>query len=207
MVYYRMMRRDEPNTVVPPREIKYETIDYVYSNEMPSRRIYKGQRVVWSLAKSAEAALKWEGVRGKGMYNRLAVYDFDGSEGEFYDLTCLQSWITLIHKSKNGLIINNINGKKPKSLDAIRSIIPGQRSAISMANECQEVIFIPRKKIELATVENYDNIKENNDEEKAILTSITYDNSTIEALLHQLQSYNIKRKDRLEKQLKDLKVA
>ena len=81
------------------------------------------------------------------------------------------------------------------------------RSAISMAKECEEVIFIPHKKIEFNIVENYDNILRNNPDEKSILTSIAYDNSTIEALLNQLEGYNIKRKSIVQNQLMELKVA
>ena len=206
--YYRMMRDNESNIVIPPSKLIYEPLDYIYSNEMPSHNLYNGERVIYSLSKSPEAAIKWAGPRGKGMYNRLAYYDFDGTEGEFYDLTDIKTWVSLIHNNKNGLIVNNINGKAKKPVEAIRIIVPCMRSAISMAKECEEVIFIPHKKIEFNIVENYDNILRNNpDDGKSILTSIAYDNSTIEALLNQLEGYNITRKSIVQNQLMELMDA
>lgn len=206
MLYWRMMRKDEPNTVVPPMNIQYNTIDYVYSNEMPSHNLYRGERVIWSLAKSPEAALKWAGARGKGKYNRLACYNFQGDEGELFDLTDLKTWVSLIHKNTNGLMINNINGKYLKSIEAIRSIIPCMSSAISMARECEEVIFIPHKRIEFNIID-YDNILRNPPDEKTILTSLSYDNKTIDALLDQLKGYEIGRKQLVIDQLLKLKIA
>lgn len=201
------MRKDEPNIAIPPVAIEYEMVDYIYSNSMRSRSLYKGERVVWSLAKTPEAALKWAGVRGKGLYNRLAVYNFSRDDGEFYDLTSLETWIALIHKNKNGTIINNINGYKKCPVEAVRSIIPCMNSAMSLSIGCEEVAFIPYKPIEFAIVEDYKSIIENCTGVESVLTKLEYCNSTIDALIEQLDKYDIKRKTIVKGQLEALKQA
>lgn len=207
MLYWRMMRKDEPNIVVPPSNIKYDIIDYVYSNSMRSHILYRGERVVWSLAKTPEAALKWLGVRGKDRYDRLAVYDFDGTEGEFYDLSYIETWISLIANSSKGAIINNINGTKPFSVEAIRSIIPCSSSAISLSKECEEVIFIPKQQIEFKVITDYSTIVRNSDHTVPVLTQLSYSNQTIDTLINQLETYNIVRKETVRNQLLELKSA
>jgi len=207
MLYWRMMRKDEPNIVAPPSNFKNDIIDYVYSNSMKSHNLYKGDRIVWSLAKTPEAALKWLGVRGKGRYDRLAVYDFDGTEGDFYDLSDIKAWLSLIDNSSKGAIINNINGSKIRSVEAIRSIIPCMNSALSLSKECEEVVFIPRKQIEFKVITDYSTIVRNSDHTVPVLTQLSYSNQTIDTLINQLETYNIVRKETVRNQLLELKSA
>ena len=207
MLYWRLLRKNESTVVNPAINIQNETIDYVYSNSVRSHSLYRGERVVWSLSKTPEGALKWLGERGKGLYDRLAVIDFDGKEGELYDLTDIKSWVSLISKSKNGLIIHNINGESVKSVEAIRSIIPCMNSAISMARECDEVVFIPHTRVNFTVIDDYSTIVRNSPNAKSVLSTLSYDNSTIDALLAQLDAYNISRKAIVQNQLQALKVA
>ena len=207
MIYYRMMRNNEPDTVNPSLNDKDEIVDLIYSNCMPSRRLYAGKRMVWSLSKTPEAALRWKGSRGKGMYDRLAVYEFDGTEGDFFDLTSPQTWISLIHQSKNRGIVKNLNGAGICEVDAIRCLIPCQRSAMSMAIASDEVAFIPRKKITFETIKDGSNIPTNPQNAESVLTDLSYNDETIELLLEQLEQYDISRKPVVRDMLLKLKSA
>jgi hypothetical protein len=184
-----MLKKSDP-IKIEPVEIKHELVDLIYSNSMPTRSLFKEERQVWSFAKSPEAALAWMGPRGKGKYNRLAYYDFHPDDGLLFDLTELATWIGLIATSKNGLVINNLNSNK--TVEAIRSIIPCMKSAWSMARSCEEVVFIPSKRITLNVIDDVFYIPRNNTGADSVLTQIGYDRQIIDLLLAQLEGYNIR---------------
>lgn len=203
MIFYRMMRKGE-SRVVSPVKITHRIIDLVYSNSMPSRGLFPEERQIWSLAKSPEAALTWLGERGKGLYDRLAWYDFKPEDGDIYDLTELRTWVALIGQSQS-LTIQNLN-YKTSAVDAVRSIIPCMKSAWSMANACEEVIFIPARVIEFNIAPDYTCIPLNPaGEEAAFKELIDADDKTIDALLKQLEKYDVR--STLHDALIDLKSA
>lgn len=202
MIYYRMLKVSDPIKIEPVKT-KNELIDLIYSNSMPTHSLFKGERQVWSFAKTPEAALEWMGPRGKGRYDRLAYYDFHSDDGLLFDLTELNTWIGLIAASKNGLIINNLNSNR--TVEAIRSIIPCMKSAWSMARACEEIAFIPSKAITLNVIDDISNAPRSNAEADDVLTQISYDRQIIDSLLVQLQGYNIR--PILKNTLEELKAA
>lgn len=202
MILYRMLKERDPIEIEPVKT-KHELIDLIYSNSMPTHDLFKEKRQVWSLAKTAEAALAWMGPRGKGQYNRLAYYDFHSDDGLLFDLTKLDTWIGLIATSKNGLIINNLNSNK--TVEAVRSIIPCMKSAWSMARACEEVVFVPSKKITLNVVDDISSIPRNCSSADSVLTQIGYDKCIIDLLLAQLEGYRIR--PILKNTLEELKAA
>lgn len=205
MILYRALRKNEENIIeASKRELKYKIVDYVYSNCVPSHVLFEGERIVWSLSKTPEAALQWLGSRGKGRYNRLAYFDFSEKSGKLYDLTDIRAWVTLISNSKS-LKIRNINCNSVIETDAIRMIIPCMGSVISMARACEEVVFIPEETIEFKIVNDLSEIPRNNENESNILYRYEYDNDVIDGLLHQLENYPIKRKKIVEDALKRMK--
>ncbi len=171
MRLYRMMKHLEP-VIIEPVTLNNENrlIDLIYSNSMPSRQHCKEQRKIWSFAKTPEAAMTWLGPRGKGQYDRLAYYDFNQLDGKFYDLTELKTWVALIGKSSNDLMINNLN--YDISVEAVRSIIPCSKGAWSMAKACEEVAFIPARRIQLNVVENLENIPPNPPNTESVITEL-----------------------------------
>lgn len=204
MIYYRALKDTDP-IIIEPVAVKHELIDLIYSNAMPSHTFFKEERQVWSFAKTPEAALDWFGPRGKGKYNRLAYYDFKPQDGELYDLTELATWVSLIEKSQNGLQIHNLNCNT--FIEAVRSIIPCMRSAYSMARACEEVVFIPSKRVCLTVVEDLAKmqIPRNAEDAESVLAETQFNNKTIDDLLLQLQGYSIR--PLLRDALKALKVA
>ncbi len=202
MIYYRALKDTDP-IIIEPVVIKHELIDLVYSNSMPSHTSFKEERQIWSFAKTPEAALQWFGPRGKGKYHRLAYYDFEPQDGEFYDLTELTTWISLMEKSQNGLQIQNLNCNI--HVEAVRSIIPCMRSAYSMARACEEVVLVPARKISLNLAEDLTGIPRNAENAENILTQSHFSDKTIDELLLQLQGYSIR--PLLSDALKALKAA
>ena len=204
MIFYRALKDTDP-IIIEPVVIKHELIDLIYSNSLPSHNLFKEERQVWSFAKTPEAALQWFEKRGKGKYHRLAYYDFGSQEGDLYDLTELATWVSLIEKSQNGLQILNLN--RNISVEAVRSIIPCMRGAWSMARACEEVVFIPSKRISLTVVDVEDlaKIPKNAEDTENVITKTKFSNKTIDELLLQLQGYSIR--PLLSDALKALKVA
>lgn len=203
MIFYRALKNKEP-IIIEPVVIKHELIDLIYSNSLPSRNLFKEERQVWSFAKTPEAASQWFGTRGKGKYDRLAYYDFGSQEGDLYDLTELATWVSLIEKSQNELQILNLNCNI--SVEAVRSIIPCRRGTCSMARACEEVVFIPSKRISLTVVEDLAKIPKNAEEDtENVITKTKFSNKTIDELLLQLQGYSIR--PLLSNALKALKVT
>ena len=202
MIYYRMLKKRDPLDIEPV-ETEHELIDLIYSNSMPTHDLFKGKRQVWSFAKTPEAALAWRGPRGEGQYDRLTYYDFHSNDGLLFDLTKLDTWLGLIATSKNGLIINNLNCNKP--VEAVRSIIPCRKSARSMARACEEVVFIPSKKISLNLIDDISSIPRNCSSADSVLTQLNYDKCIIDLLLAQLEGYRIR--PILKNTLEELKAA
>ena len=204
MIFYRALKDTDP-IIIEPVVIKHELIDLIYSNSLPSHNLFKEERQVCSFAKTPKAALQWFGTRGKGKYHRLAYYDFGSQEGDLYDLTELATWVSLIEKSQNGLQILNLN--RNISVEAVRSIIPCMRGAWSMARACEEVVFIPSKRISLTVVDVEDlaKIPKNAEDTENVITKTKFSNKTIDELLLQLQGYSIR--PLLSDALKALKMA
>lgn len=202
MIYYRMLKVNDP-IKIDPVSINNELIDLIYSNSMPTRNLFKGERKIWSFAKSPKVALQWLGPQGKGMYDRLAYYDFHPDDGKLFDLTELKTWVALIDKSNNGLFINNLNYNT--SVEAIRSIIPCMRSAWSMARACEEVVFIPSRTIYLNVTKDIASIPRNSASTESVLTELDYSGEVIDRLLKQLSVYQIR--PSLKKDLEKLKGA
>ena len=188
MIYYRMMKNTEPE-VIQPVSVNNELIDLIYSNSMPTNKLRKEDRVVWSFSKTPEAALTWLGKRGHGLYDRLAYFDFNEEHGYIFDLTDLETWIGLIAQSKRSKI-NNLNTQV--SVDAVRSIIPCMRSALSMARACEEVVIVPAKEIKLNILKEYKCITTNVENAKSVITKLAYSDQTIDMLLSQLNNYHIR---------------
>lgn len=202
MIYYRMLKVSDP-IKIDPVSINNELIDLIYSNSMPTHNLFKEERQVWSFAKTPKAALRWLGSQGKGMYDRLAYFDFHPDEGKLFDLTELKTWVALIDKSNNGLVINNLNYNT--SVEAIRSIIPCMRSAWSMARACEEVVFIPSRTIYLNVAKDIASIPRNSASTESVLTELDYSGEVIDRLLEQLENYKIR--PSLKNALEELKAA
>ena len=81
------------------------------------------------------------------------------------------------------------------------------RSAYSMARACEEVVFIPSKRVCLTVVEDLAKmqIPRNAEDAESVLAETQFNNKTIDDLLLQLQGYSIR--PLLRDALKALKAA